>query len=585
MKILKTLSTHILRLLIIASFSTFAIAAESQFISNSSDFDPSKLIKLNQIGYKPNAPKVAVIPNVAAEQFAVLDAASLQIVFTAKLSSPKYWPYSDEMVKKADFSAFNKVGYYRLSVDGIATSHTFEISQTALLSVHNAAIKAYYFNRAGMLITEEFAGLHARAAGHIDTQIKVHQSAKTKNRPEGTLLISEKGWYDAGDYGKYVVNSGISTYTLLMSYIHNSEFYASLNLAIPESADQIPDLINEIKWNLDWLETMQDEDGGVYHKLTAKQFSQMTASPKLESKPRYMIGKSLTATLDFAAVMAVASRVMSDFDDHFPGLSVRYQERAMQAYQWAKINPEALYKQPEDVATGAYSDDNADDEFAWAAAELFIATEDQMYLSDFYAYEVSASDSLTWSKVGALAYISLTTSAQKILNDDEFKTLESRVLIAAQKHLKIYTDSAYGVAISKADFVWGSNGGVLNNGIVLMQAYRLSGDAKYLEAALSTINYVFGQNATGYSFVTGHGDKTPVNIHHRPSTSDNTDIPVPGFLAGGPHSGQQDNCHYPSSKPALSYVDTVCSYSTNEVAINWNAPLVYMLAAAVNAQF
>ena len=99
---------------------------------------------------------------------------------------------------------------------------------------------------------------------------------------------------------------------------------------------------------------------------------------------------------------------------------------------------------------------------------------------------------------------------------------------------------------------------------------------------MSTVDYVLGKNAIGYSFVTGHGDNTPMYIHHRPSVADDTPIPVPGFIAGGPHTGRQDGCDYPGDQPATNYVDAVCSYSTNEIAINWNAPLVYMLAAANN---
>jgi endoglucanase len=295
-----------------------------------------------------------------------------------------------------------------------------------------------------------------------------------------------------------------------------------------------------------------------------------------------MIGKSVTAALDVAAVMASASRVVIECEDEFPGVSKRYKKRAVQAYKWAQANPKALYKQPRDVKTGAYDDKSAEDEFAWAAAELFITTNDKRYLTDFNARESSASTNLSWPSVGALAYISLTTSAKELLPESQFNSLVENVITAADQHYQVFADSAYGVAISKPDFVWGSNGDVLNNGIVLVQAYRLSSDEKYLTAAMSTVDYVLGKNATGYSFVTGHGDKTPMNIHHRPSSSDNTDVPVPGFLAGGPHSGQQDGCDYPSSKPALSYSETECSYASNEIAINWNAPLVYMLAAAVN---
>jgi endoglucanase len=573
--------------LLLLSCSNLVTAKDRLDPASTSSSEPLSLseVKLNQVGYQINSPKVAIVPKATSDNFSIVNAKTNEVAFTGKLEAAKTWPYSHESVRQADFSEFKTPGLFKMKVEGLPASYSFLIGEAPLLAAHSASAKAFYFNRSGIEITKKLGGQHARAAGHPDTEVKIHKSARSKTRRKGTVLSGSKGWYDAGDYGKYVVNSGISTATLLMSYVHYSDFYQSLNLAIPESNDSIPDLINEIKWNLDWLETMQDEDGGVYHKLTAKRFSSMSARPEQENQQRYMIGKSVTATLDFAAVMAMASRVMIEFEDEFPGASERYKELAVRAYNWAQVNPKALYKQPRDIKTGAYDDENAEDEFAWAAAELFITVKDESYLADFYARESSASANLSWPSVGAIAYLSLTTSAKELLPEPQFESLVKNVIVAAEQHYQIFADSAYDVAISKPDFVWGSNGDVLNNGIVLIQAYRLSGDEKYLAAAMSTVDYVFGKNATGYSFVTGYGDKTPMNIHHRPSSSDNTDVPVPGFLAGGPHSGQQDECEYPSSEAALSYSETVCSYATNEVAINWNAPLVYMLAAAVNERF
>ncbi len=93
------------------------------------------------------------------------------------------------------------------------------------------------------------------------------------------------------------------------------------------------------------------------------------------------------------------------------------------------------------------------------------------------------------------------------------------------------------------------------------------------------MDYILGRNPTGYSFVTGFGEKTPLHPHHRISQSDTVAAPVPGMLVGGPHAWQQDKCHYKSNEPTKSYSDSWCSYSTNEIAINWNAPLVYVLGA------
>ncbi len=546
----------------------------------------AQTIKLNQIGYSPSSTKVAIVPiqdsQSSATSFQVIDSQSSKVVLSGTLSKASKWRYSGETVQQADFSELKTPGSYHIQTSESVRSHPFEIASQPLLDVHDAALKSYYFNRSGMAISERYGGKFARAAGHLDTSVKVHKSAASKQRPKGTKLSASKGWYDAGDYGKYVVNSGISTYTLLKAYRDYTEFYKDRDLDITESGDAVPDIIDEIKWNLDWLEAMQDYDGGVYHKLTALNFSSMTSTPMNEVSERYVIGKSTSAALNFAAVMANASRVMASLKVQFPDLAENYKTRSVAAYQWAVKNPDVYFKNPPSVATGEYGDKRLNDEFAWAAAELFLLTKDKSYLDDFKAQNAKASDNLAWQSVAALAFLSLSEDAQALVSKEQYSAIKESIMEAANQHLEIYQKSAYSVAISKPDFVWGSNGDVLNNGLVLVQAFRLTDDRRYLEAAMSTVDYVLGKNPTGYSYVTGHGDVTPMHIHHRPSSSDNIVEPVPGFLAGGPHTGRQDRCNYTGTHPATTYADVECSYATNEIAINWNAPLVYMLATAVN---
>jgi endoglucanase len=138
------------------------------------------------------------------------------------------------------------------------------------------------------------------------------------------------------------------------------------------------------------------------------------------------------------------------------------------------------------------------------------------------------------------------------------------------------------------DFVWGSSAVAGNQGIALVQAYRLTGDERYLHFALANLDYLLGRNATGYSFVTGFGDKPPMHPHHRPSIADGVTQPVPGLLVGGPNprAPQQDRCtSYTSEVPDEVYSDDACSYASNEIAINWNAPLAYLAAALEALQF
>jgi len=537
-------------------------------------------IKLNQLGYQPDAQKLAIVNGSASGTFTIQRTTDQQIVYSGDLSNHAIWPFSKESVQKADFSTLRTPGEYQIIITGVANSHPFVIADNLYKDVHDAALKSYYFNRASTALEKQYAGEFARAAGHPDTDVIVHKSAATKQRPEGTRLSSPKGWYDAGDYGKYVVNSGISTYTLLAAYLDFSDFYQSNQLNIPESSDQVPDIINEIMWNLEWLSTMQDLDGGVYHKLTSANFHALDKMPQEADSKRYVIGKSVTATLNFVAVMSTASRVISDFDTHFPGLSEKYEKQALKAWAWAKEHPQELYKQPSGINTGAYKDNSASDEFSWAAAELFLLTGEQKYMQDFIDNKPDPTLNPNWSNVDALGFISLVRDGEKLLSDQQYDSIKEQLIEAAETYYRLYMNSAYAVAADRSDFVWGSNSSLLNRGIMLMQAYRYTQQDRYKNAAIASLDYVFGRNATGYSFVTGYGDFSSQHIHHRPSVADSIGKPIPGFIVGGPHAGRQDKCNYSGNAPATTYLDHPCSYATNEIAINWNAPLVYMLAAA-----
>jgi endoglucanase len=266
-------------------------------------------IKLNQIGYYPDDSKIAIIPGNPSGAFQVVDVNTDDIVFEGDLSTPMNWQFSGEYVAKADFSGLTESGRYRVVHEEAGQSYDFEIRDQIFRELLKASIKAYYFNRASTALKEEYAGMWARPMGHPDDVVYIHASAATVDRPEGTVISSPKGWYDAGDYNKYAVNSGISTYTLLAAYEHFPETYQQLMLNIPETGNGIPDLLDEIRWNLDWLLTIQDpNDGGVYHKLTSLNFSGVVM-PHEDDAERYAVMKSTAGTLNFAAVMAVAFRV------------------------------------------------------------------------------------------------------------------------------------------------------------------------------------------------------------------------------------------------------------------------------------
>jgi endoglucanase len=540
-------------------------------------------VKLNQLGFLPASQKLAVVQAGSAGRFAVLDAASGRKVFEGELGAPATWDASGETVRIADFSSLRTPGTYRIQVAGLPDSAPFPVGADAYRDLDAGAIRAYTLNRASIALTPAVAGAYARPAGHPDTRVEVHPSAASAKRPAGTVISSPKGWYDAGDYNKYIVNSGISTYTLLAAYEHFPAWFDKLALRLPESGNGLPDILNEALWNLDWMATMQDpDDGGVYHKLTNKAFDAMVM-PDQATGARYVVQKNTAATLDFAATMAAASRVLAPFDSQQPGRSARYLAAAEAAWAWAKAHPQILYKQPDDILTGGYGDKSVDDEFAWAAAELLATTGKDVYRATALAAGAgTAQTEPGWADVRMLGWITLARQHARMQAGDA-AAVRRPLLDNADKLAARWQSSPYRVSMVRKDFVWGSNAVVLNQAMMLVAAYRAEPRPAYLQAAQSALDYVLGRNGPGMSFVTGFGTASPMHPHHRPSEADGIAAPVPGWLVGGPNPGQQDikGCRvaYPSALPALSYLDDACSYASNEVAINWNAPLVYVAAA------
>jgi endoglucanase len=546
-------------------------------------------IRLNQVGFYPNAPKTAIVLANNGGDF-LLQAANKQTVFKGTLKKSIQPDLAGNYTWIADFSTFNKPGKYTLHIPGIGDSYHFIISNSVHRKVADASIKAFYLIRASIPLEGKYAGKWARAEGHPDDKVLVHGSAASAGRPEGTVISSPRGWYDAGDYNKYIVNSGISTYTLLSLYEDFPAYMKTVKLNIPESGNGLPDILNECLWNLRWMLTMQDPtDGGVYHKLTNAEFDKMVMPDKATST-RYVVQKSTAATLDFAAVMAQAGRIFKQFPKMLPGLSDSCLNASTKAWEWAQKNPGVLYKQNEinqkyipKIVTGEYGDRNVSDEFIWAASELFVTTKDDQYIK---AINIIPDDNMplpSWGQVRLLGYYSIIRNSNHLLNTNlkDIPKLKQSLLVFADEMVRGIDSTAYKTAIQKrkANFIWGSNAVAANHGIALIQAYQLSHNKKYLKYALDNLDYILGRNGTGYSYVTGYGSRSTMHPHHRPSVADGIVDPIPGLLAGGPNPGMQDHVKVPSTVPDEAYVDNDQAYAVNEIAINWNAPLAYLANA------
>ena len=560
----------------------------------------SSEIRINQVGFSPQQEKTATIDVCAADAApcsVVILSQTGDTVWTGMASATMLNPVSSKPRQLVDFSALTTPGTYRLiasSPHRIITSSPFTISPRPYRFLTRQALRAFYHQRSGMATEEPYAEGYARAAGHPDDHVLVHPSAATDERPANTVIASLGGWYDAGDYNKYIVNSGYTMGVFLMAYEQQSAYYDTLSLNIPESSLPVPDMLAEAMYNIRWMLTMQDTDGGVYHKLTNPEFESFIRPDECQ-KPRYVVLKTTAAALDFAATMALAARVYAPYEHVYPGFVAEATAAALRAWDWALAHPAIYYDQnamneqyTPAVITGAYDDYDVQGEFYWAATELYLLTRDNQYRDAALAYCPAAFTPATWGDVTELASIEWILHPQGV---EEFAAEKKAALLA---YLKTYIDEAETISVHRSpygnreeDFFWGCNSeGCCWRGVQCLYAYHLTGEEKYLVNAERCLNHVLGQNATGYCYVTGFGVKPTKDPHHRLSFS-HAQGTLPGFLAGGPNRERQDEgidgVHYPKNVSADEcYLDFQPSYASNEVTINWNVTL-FALTAGIDA--
>jgi endoglucanase len=542
----------------------------------------SLAVKVDQAGYLTGFPKVAIVTGATAETaFTVRRASDGEAAFRGSLAPPVEDADSGDRVQAADFSKLTAPGAYYLEVAGVGRSWQFAIGNDVYARAWYLAMRSYYGQRCGIAVDlgPEFPGFKHDAC-HLEGAF--HPSSGKSG-----AHVSRGGWHDAGDYGRYVVNSGISTGTLLWAWEMFASRLRDVKLNLPETGNATPDMLNEIRWNLEWMLTMQDEDGGVWHKQTSDRFSGFVM-PEKDKLVSYVIGsgaepyKTSCASGDFAAVMAIAARVYKPFDAVFAAHCLR---AARQAAAWLSKNPNATFRNPEGVSTGAYGDGNCTDERVWAAAELGRTTgetEFQSYvriMTPNYVSGIRAAGPQSWPNVGNLALWTYVLGGGN--NPETVSAIRTATLNAADQIVERTASNGYRVSLTSSDYIWGSNAVAANYGMHFLVANAFEPRPRYVEAALDNLHYLLGRNTFSLSFVTQVGANPFRHPHHRPSGADNNAEPWPGLLSGGPNRGRQDPAmrKVPAgTPPAKCYLDDQEAYSANEVAINWNAPLVFVLA-------
>lgn len=528
-------------------------------------------VRINQIGYRTLDPKYAVFADLedGDNTFTVINVDTNEKVYDGEMSLAYNVASTGEVNCTGDFSSLNTPGTYKIVTGKGEESYPFVIADDVYQAVFKDLVRMLYLQRCGMELTQDLAGDFSHSACHNDLATVYGTSNK---------IDVSGGWHDAGDYGRYVV-SGVKTLAdIFIAYQANPSIFSD-EMNIPESGNGIPDILDEAKYEMDWLFKMQDEvSGGVYHKVAGEKFPG-TVMPQEETWELFAFPISNTATGDFAAIMAMGYDVYKTIDIEYANKCL---EASKKAYAYLVEHVDDFgFKNPENVETGEYPDSECYDELMWASAELYKVTDDNSYVKEIGAArkKLTGVTGLGWADVSGYAtYSALTNeklaSCDGTLVEELKKTFFEQVvwILAPAKN------NYYGIN-RNTSFEWGSNMGIADDGIILMMANNISKNEEYVNYAKADLYYLFGTNAIDYCFVTGYGTKSPEHTHHRPSQS--LTKTMTGMLVGGVNSNLDDpyaKAVLTGKAPAKCYTDSEQSYSCNEICVYWNSPLICLLA-------
>ena len=528
-------------------------------------------IRMNTVGYLPNAVKKASIA-AGERNFEVVRLVDQKVVFTGESSTTRPNKDTQEQLSTIDFSQVREPGTYRLEVDGIGTSDEFSVSAAAYNQPFYVVMRGMYLTRCGTAVVGKHGDKEfSHEACHL-------HDAHTDLLGFATgLTDSRGGWHDAGDYNKYVVNAGITVGMMLQAWEHFSDRLEYLNLDLPESTNDVPDYLDEIRWEMDWILKTQLADGSVSHKVSTKKFGKFIA-PEKELADRFLVPWSSAATADFVAMTAATSRVFRKFDEPF---AEKCLAAAVKSHQFLLAHPDDHPADQSGFTTGGYGAEDRDDRL-WAAAELWETSGDAACLKELegriqkMAEQVGDEGSVVdfnwdWADVSNLGIFTYVLSKRPGRSQEILARVKRDVIKTADE--LVSTAKAHGYARPLGDrYYWGCNGTVARTAMVLQVADRLWPNPVYRETVLAAVDHLFGRNYYGRSFVTGLGFEPPRFPHDRRNGINGFADPWPGYLVGG---------GWPTAR---DWHDDQEDFRTNEIAINWNGALIYALADFVEPE-
>jgi len=568
--------------------------------------------RVNQVGYFPNSPKIAVYKTTSTSAQTWQLTQNGNVVASGMTVPQGVDAASGDNLHQIDFSTIDASGEGLILKVGADTSYPFKISSTILTGAFYDALKYFYHNRSGIAIETPYTGggtyspdsKWSRPAGHLNAGAnKGDMNVPCWTGTCNYTLNVTKGWYDAGDHGKYVVNGGISVWTLLNMYERSlysnndtsaagtfklSNALSDSSFTIPESGNGVSDLLDEARWEMEFLMAMQvpagqAKAGMVHHKIHDVGWTGLPLAPHEDGQDRALVPPSTAATLNVAATAAQCARIWKDIDAGFAAKCLSVAESTWNA---AQANPADIYTGGYDNGGGAYGDRNVADDFYWAAVELYITTGESKYLATIQNYTITRTD-FNWADTELPGLMSLALVPAS--HSASLRTAaQQKIISIANTHLATQNASGYLAPLSSMEFYWGSNSGITNKLMVVGLAYDFTGNTRYAEGVIKGLDYLLGRNALSTSFVTGTGTKAVTQPHHRfwaGALSGNFPWAPPGAMSGGPNAGLEDDVSAGrlagcTTRPATCWLDSIDAWSTNEITINWNAPYAWLLGFA-----
>lgn len=539
-------------------------------------------IIIDQFGYLPGLEKRAVIkdPQVGFDarrsftpgsRYAVIDRRTGKSVFEGR---PQAWKggrvdeASGDRIWHFDFSAVRKPGRYVVrDIERGVDSYEFTISPTVYTPVLKAAFKTMYLQRAGFEKTARYAGPWADKASHLGRGQDQQSRLFNRMKDAATERDLRGGWYDAGDYNKYTSWTAEYVTGLLGAYLENPSVWTD-DFDIPESGNGIPDILDEVKWGLDWLERMQNPDGA----MLSVQGLDGASPPSKASGPSSYGPPNSSATVASAGAFAIAAKVYAS-QPAFAKDAKRYATRADRAWQWVEANPRVKFynNDPRDGSEGLAAGQQEVEADRLAKKTLSAAVHMQAMRGDPYFNRVieklynsvkPMAANTPDGHEGMMAYDLLYHARQpatparfkaRILRDYEANVLNGYNGWPATQA----QEDPYGAFVD--GYWWGSNGTKSRRGAIYTQAI-LAGvgnqsQTDYLNAAAGYVNYIHGVNPLNkvyLSNMSGYGAENSVNEFYHAWFEDGSKWdrvgvskygPAPGFLVGGPNEYySRDEC-------------------------------------------